>query len=189
MRGLFLLLLISPAWAAGPESTPAACTDGVDNDQDGLVDCADQDCQSLPQCAAPLQPAQPVYTTPPPPPPPSYVPSYSAGWAIPAPEPHYGLATAISGAVLLGAGAAMLAGSAGPWIQANCHQGDPILLSGGGCADDSARNTGIILDVIGSVALLTGVIMTPLGFSQWANWRRWKAGRVGTTGRALRVEF
>ncbi len=36
---------------AEAESTRAACSDGRDNDGDGHVDCADQDCQDLAICA------------------------------------------------------------------------------------------------------------------------------------------
>jgi len=41
------------AEAAPPagESTPAACQDGVDNDGDGLLDCADEGCAALKECA------------------------------------------------------------------------------------------------------------------------------------------
>jgi hypothetical protein len=38
--------------SGGVESTLAACQDGVDNDQDGHTDCADQDCQIYSMCAA-----------------------------------------------------------------------------------------------------------------------------------------
>lgn len=34
-----------------PENTLKACRDGLDNDSDGHIDCADQDCQSFPPCA------------------------------------------------------------------------------------------------------------------------------------------
>jgi hypothetical protein len=49
------------AWAAGgcdhdggeetAENTPALCADGADNDGDGLRDCDDPDCESVPVCA------------------------------------------------------------------------------------------------------------------------------------------
>src|SRR5262249_30989368 len=42
----------APARAdAEPENTRSACTDGRDNDGDGHVDCADQDCQDFNFCA------------------------------------------------------------------------------------------------------------------------------------------
>ena len=34
------------------ENNLATCTDGIDNDNDGLVDCADQDCAGVTQCAS-----------------------------------------------------------------------------------------------------------------------------------------
>jgi hypothetical protein len=189
VRAAFVLFLVA-APALAQENTPELCRDGIDNDGDGWIDCADAECQQLPQCAR-VYPQQPVYPRMYPPPPPQMYPPPPPAmtYPVPAPEPHYGLPTGISGAVLLVAGVGMLAGSAGPWIQANCHSGDPILLTGSGCSDDGARDVGIVLSVLGSTALLTGVIMTPLGFSQYANWRRWKAGRVNMTGRGLRVTF
>ena len=52
---MFCLCLISAGWLrAEPESTRAACSDGRDNDGDGHVDCADQDCQDLAVCAPTL---------------------------------------------------------------------------------------------------------------------------------------
>lgn len=62
MRGpgllaLALFVAASPAWAQDPppaENTRAACTDGRDNDNDGHVDCDDQDCQDFVFCAQSL---------------------------------------------------------------------------------------------------------------------------------------
>ena len=39
--------------SAPPPQPEADCTDGTDNDGDGLVDCDDQDCQSNPDCQLP----------------------------------------------------------------------------------------------------------------------------------------
>ncbi|MBU2613348.1 carboxypeptidase regulatory-like domain-containing protein [Patescibacteria group bacterium] len=36
-----------------PENTAAACSNGVDDDKDGLIDCLDLDCKTLPICAPP----------------------------------------------------------------------------------------------------------------------------------------
>ncbi|MBN1905327.1 MAG: hypothetical protein JW927_09540 [Deltaproteobacteria bacterium] len=33
-----------------PENTNKACSDGLDNDQDGYTDCADWDCEGLGEC-------------------------------------------------------------------------------------------------------------------------------------------
>ena len=38
---------------AGNENTDDNCSDGVDNDEDGLVDCDDPDCANTEPCAEP----------------------------------------------------------------------------------------------------------------------------------------
>ncbi|MDI7269816.1 MAG: hypothetical protein QME96_17640, partial [Myxococcota bacterium] len=53
------------------ENTAAACRDGLDNDADGHVDCADQDCWEFVFCRpavppAPTAPAAPAALPPPP---------------------------------------------------------------------------------------------------------------------------
>lgn len=54
--------------ARGPENTADACRDGQDNDGDGRLDCADQDCSPLSFCAqtpsVPSQPTVPQARTP-----------------------------------------------------------------------------------------------------------------------------
>jgi len=49
--------------SATPTATPpsseaflgfSSCTDGIDNDMDGLIDCADPDCSHTPPCGAPV---------------------------------------------------------------------------------------------------------------------------------------
>ncbi|WP_437829625.1 hypothetical protein [Sorangium sp. So ce1153] len=46
------LLVISVDDTAAPrEDTDAACGNGYDDDEDGLADCADPECQRLPLCA------------------------------------------------------------------------------------------------------------------------------------------
>lgn len=35
---------------SGPEGTPTACSDGIDNDCDGVVDCGDPDCSGIGNC-------------------------------------------------------------------------------------------------------------------------------------------
>ncbi|MBI3185151.1 MAG: hypothetical protein HYZ28_23695 [Myxococcales bacterium] len=42
------------SWCAGG-GTESSCSDGVDNDQDGFVDCADPDCASDPACSTPKE--------------------------------------------------------------------------------------------------------------------------------------
>jgi subtilisin-like proprotein convertase family protein len=44
----------------GPENTPAACSDGVDNECDGKTDCSDPDCSGIGQCPVCGQVQQPT---------------------------------------------------------------------------------------------------------------------------------
>ncbi len=39
-----------PADCGAPSSTEVSCADAVDNDCDGLIDCADPDCATSPVC-------------------------------------------------------------------------------------------------------------------------------------------
>src|SRR5262245_16318985 len=41
---------LSIAGVSKAENTLAACTDGIDNDGDGLTDCADPDCRAFVVC-------------------------------------------------------------------------------------------------------------------------------------------
>ena len=50
-RGLAWALLLLSGCSASAETSAAACTDGVDNDQDGLTDCADSSCSLQIVCA------------------------------------------------------------------------------------------------------------------------------------------
>ena len=47
-----LTLTVSAA-GAGTPTTETSCTDGVDNDGDGQIDCADSDCATNPACQVP----------------------------------------------------------------------------------------------------------------------------------------
>ncbi|MCB9284376.1 MAG: T9SS type A sorting domain-containing protein [Lewinellaceae bacterium] len=42
------ILLLAPAVVLSQENTSIACADGIDNDNDGQIDCADSDCMDLP---------------------------------------------------------------------------------------------------------------------------------------------
>ena len=67
-----LLIIFSTVAIAAPypaENTKATCQDGLDNDHDGHVDCADQDCQDFVFCAGHSKVASPVYAPYPLPPP------------------------------------------------------------------------------------------------------------------------
>jgi hypothetical protein len=75
----------------------------------------------------------------------------------------------------------MLLGSASPWIAADCHSQDPITLMGGGCRDDNLRNEGIVLDVLGGVFFVTGIIMTPIGWGQFSRYLQWKKTHRGVS--------
>jgi hypothetical protein len=93
---LILLMMATPAWAA-PENTKQACTDGVDNDGDGHVDCGDQDCWDLTLCA-----------------------NMAPGTPLPgAPSPRKsGTTKLVLGAILLPLGVIIAAASAGPFVAA-----------------------------------------------------------------------
>jgi hypothetical protein len=52
--------------AAGPENTLDGCRDGIDNDLDGHVDCADQDCWIYAMCVPAFPPPPPAVAPPPP---------------------------------------------------------------------------------------------------------------------------
>jgi len=43
---------VQPFLGAGCTPTAEVCTDGVDNDCDGLIDCADPDCAGNPACTS-----------------------------------------------------------------------------------------------------------------------------------------
>jgi hypothetical protein len=208
----FALAQAPPPPAATMENSPETCSDGVDNDGDGYVDCADQDCARFPQCGgtgAPPPPPPPIVAPPPTyqPPPPTYQPpgqtyqppgapppTYNPGaptYQPPPPTyvapsapmtsnepPPFGLPTGIIGGALVLSGLGMLGGSASYWTLADCHSGnyDPVtgLGSMGTCRNYSARDTAVVLDVLGGVFFVVGVVMTPIGFSQYGNYLRWK---------------
>jgi hypothetical protein len=92
------ILTCSAVAFAEPENTRLACTDHLDNDGDGRVDCADQDCWDLTMCA-------------------NMVP----GTPLPgAPTPRKAATTRlVLGAILLPLGFLVGAGSAGPFVAAN----------------------------------------------------------------------
>src|SRR4051794_21766196 len=76
------------------ENTRALCTDGRDNDGDGHVDCADQDCQELAVC----------------------VPMLSTGIDDTARLRSRGTMRVVVGAVLLSLGVVVGGASAALWI-------------------------------------------------------------------------
>ena len=185
-----------PAQAVTPENSQAACSDGIDNDGDGYIDCADPDCQQLTLCQAPPLGTPPPPSTPPPPtyqpPPPAYQPppSYQAPtyqpympptYAQSTEQPPFGLVTGIIGAALLIAGLGMLGGSASVWVDANCKASTLDNPNSGTCKDNNLRNEGIVLDVFGGIFFIVGVVMTPVGFSQFSTYLHWKKTHPKTT--------
>ncbi len=48
------LMLGAAACGSDPATGSEVCTDGVDNDDDGLIDCDDSDCAAEPACDAPI---------------------------------------------------------------------------------------------------------------------------------------
>src|SRR5947209_9525520 len=95
---LMFLLSISHAGSARaeaePENSRAACSDGRDNDGDGHVDCADQDCQDLAVCA----------------------PAFSSGSDDTARLRSRGTMRVVVGAVLLSLGIVVGGSSAALWV-------------------------------------------------------------------------
>lgn len=42
-----------PMYPMTEDEVPGGCTDGIDNDMDGDIDCADEDCANVVPCVAP----------------------------------------------------------------------------------------------------------------------------------------
>ncbi len=63
-RGYFVLNISQPTTSQGE-----ICTDGIDNDRDGRIDCADDECYSHLSCYYPPPPFPPMPPVPPVPPP------------------------------------------------------------------------------------------------------------------------
>jgi hypothetical protein len=173
------------AQAVQPENTPEACSDRVDNDGDGFVDCMDQDCQRLAVCQAPQGTVQPPpgYPPPPPPPPPTY-------YVPPPPQPYMpmvnpatlpppnGVGQVIAGSVFLGVGVGLLAG--GAWLYDDSAYCVATLnrcttAAGVGYTDKSVEfASGVSLLVIGSAMTVVGAIFIPVGIIKMGRYNRWK---------------
>ncbi len=155
-----------------PESTPEACSDRVDNDGDGYVDCYDPDCRGFAFCQPQAPP--PGYQQPPPgyqPPPPGYY--QQPVYAPPAPPPK-GVVDVIVGFVMLGVGLALGIGSYPLW---------EVALSGS-TFFVSANKTGyligaIVCDIFATGMLVVGMILVPSGFGKMAKYKAWKARQSG----------
>jgi hypothetical protein len=183
LSGLCMVVLAAGpgiAHAQGyPESTPEACSDRVDNDGDGAVDCYDADCRGFAFCqqAAPppgYQPPPPGYQPPPPgyqPPPTYYVPRPVYNYVQP--PPPKGVADVIVGFVLLGMGLALGIGSYPLW---------DVAFSGSGLFSSSTKTNyligAIIADIFATGMLIVGVILVPSGFGKMARYNEWKKRRA-----------
>jgi len=184
------------AGAGGPENTPAACSDGVDNDGNGCIDCYDPGCRQFcppppqyapppPQYAPPPQYPPPQYAPPPQYPPPQYPPQYPPPqYYAPPPPPMYapapyvpppprapstGLGLLITGIIFVPLGLGMLGG------------GVDLLGSNTSCNDAFGSSTGCgnlaggaVLVTLGSVFSIMGLIFIPAGAVQLAKYSKWK---------------
>ncbi|MFT4624423.1 MAG: hypothetical protein ACI8PZ_003082 [Myxococcota bacterium] len=64
MRGWVLALFLVACGGGREGDEPGECTDGADNDVDGLFDCRDSDCAASPDCTDPASPPIVSTTTP-----------------------------------------------------------------------------------------------------------------------------
>jgi hypothetical protein len=176
LSGLCMVVLAAGpgiAHAQGyPETTPEACSDRVDNDGDGFVDCYDADCRGFAFCQQPPPPPQyqPAYQ-PPPPPPNYYAPRPVYNYV--APPPPKGVADVIVGFIMLGLGLGFGIGSYPLW---------DVAFSGSGLFSSSTKTNyligAIILDIFATGMLIVGVILVPSGFGKMARYKEWKARRA-----------
>jgi hypothetical protein len=189
----------TPAGAAGPENTPAACSDGVDNDGNGCVDCYDPGCR--PFCQAPppqYAPPPPQYAPPPPQygyPPPQYPPPQYPPPQYPppnyyAPPPTYyapppplyvqpppalrppstGLGMLIAGIIFVPLGLGMLGGGADLLGSDTSCSNDPFG-NQSGCGNLAG---GAVLVTLGTVFSIMGLIFIPAGAVQLSKYSKWK---------------
>ena len=164
MRALVIAAALVAAAASAhaqpaAENTRAACTDRVDNDGDGHVDCDDQDCQDFTFCAAAAMPrsAAPVDDV--------------------ARLRGRGTMRVVLGAVLLGLGIVAAGVSAVPWVAISGHSFDPA--SGPAAA-------AIALDVVGVSMIGAGTALLAIGAGNLAETRR---PRVAFSATSFGVRF
>jgi hypothetical protein len=173
-----------------PESSPAACADGLDNDGNGYVDCNDPGC--APYCQQQYAPPGYPQGAPPPGyapgyPPPAYpqYPQYPPpGYAPPPtvyvqPQPVFvrppprGVGQIVAGAILLPIGVLMIAMSGILWSQA-CAAGHTCTDSYGSGSDYDKATTALALDIVGVPFVLVGLILIPVGLARRARYNEWK---------------
>jgi len=187
---------VARAQGVSVESTPQACSDRIDNDGDGYVDCYDPDCAAV--CQRPAQPAPPAYAPPPaypaqPAPPPTYyapppaqpppvyyqpAPVYRPVYVAPvyAPPiqpytPRRGIADIIVGFIFIGLGAGLIGGSVPLWQRCKSY-----------CFDAGSSYYGYgwgatFMDIFGTAFLITGLILVPSGFVKEAKYSKWNKER------------
>jgi hypothetical protein len=154
-----------------PENSPEACSDRVDNDGNGYVDCNDPGCRNFAFCqqAAPppgYQPPPPGYPPPPPgypPPPPGYAPP---GYTYQQPPPPKGVGDVIAGFILLGVGIIFIGVSIPFWQSAYSPRYTVSFV-----ADVAIAAS---FDILGTVMLIIGAILVPSGFGKMARYKRWQ---------------
>jgi hypothetical protein len=124
-----------------PENTKAACSDGLDNDHDGHVDCDDQDCQDLVMCA----------------------PKASANGATftlsVAERRGKGTTKLVAGAVMLPLGFLIAGASAGPYY---------FISSTGGAEQHGYVAGGVLLDLVGVGLMAGGGMLLAIGAGERA---------------------
>jgi len=206
MAGMCMVVLASgpSAHAQGyPENTPQACSDRIDNDGDGYVDCYDADCAAIcrqmqQQNAPPpppgyppndgYAPPPPVYVAPPPvyyAPRPVYVqPMYVQPMVL---TPRPGIGTIVTGFVFLGLGVGML--GSGAWMVNRACSGNSFggSFSGGSCFDATGSDYGYawggtILITFGAIFSIMSLILIPVGFVQQARYNKWVQQRQNRRG-------
>ena len=206
MAGMCMVVLASGptvAHAQGyPENTPQACSDRIDNDGDGYVDCYDADCAQFcrqqpppPNGYVAPPPPNPEYAPPPPPPPvygnppPVYVnpppvyyaprPIYVQPMYVQQPMvPQPGIGTVIGGFVFLGLGVGFLAGG-GYLLDQACSRPTGGVGFGAGCFDGTGSYYGwawggTIMVTFGSIFTILSLILIPVGFVKQARYNRWR---------------
>lgn len=159
-----------------PENTPQACSDRVDNDGDGYIDCYDPDCRYFnfctPQQGQPqAQPAEPAPPPAPPAPQPYYQPQPTYTPPPPAVASNNGLGQIIAGFIMLPIGIGMAFGSWPLWEIGLRTSGSSVFGTTSGInAPYLAGAT--ILTILGTACVIIGAILVPVGFANHAKWKR-----------------
>lgn len=141
-----------------PENTKAACSDKIDNDGDGHVDCDDQDCQDLVMCA-PMK--------------------NGASLTDPVAERRgAGTTKVIAGAVMLPLGILLAGASAAPY-----H----FVSAANGSTEKAYIAAGALLDVVGAGLIAAGGALLAIGSGQVAATAPTKHARIEPSFGILRA--